>query len=134
MRTTEHIERFRVTNGRQTQYNTDSSYGMNGCFLINPENSKTELFCIVSDGSDDRVNVPWEHVSARARTRRADNTWYERVPNWEEMCFLKDMFWNPDEVVVQFHPKKENYVNIHPNVLHLWRFKGEMPTPPKVCV
>lgn len=57
----------------------------------------------------------WEHVSV---------SFPRRTPTWEEMCKVKDLFWNEDETVVQFHPKKSEYVNIHPYCLHLWRKKG----------
>ena len=39
----------------------------------------------------------WEHVSVSYR---------RRVPTWAEMCKVKDMFWNDEETVVQYHPKK----------------------------
>lgn len=56
-------------------------------------------------------------------------------PTWEEMCQIKDMFFEPDEWVVQYHPAKEDYVNNYPYCLHLWRPIGkDFPTPPKVYV
>lgn len=64
----------------------------------------------------------WEHVSASLKNR---------VPTWEEMCFLKSLFWDDEECVVQFHPPKSEYVNISKTCLHLWRYKGEFPRPPK---
>lgn len=136
MRTTEHIECFRITNGRDTRFNTDSSYGMNGAFQIRyAKDNAIEFFVIVSDGSGMVDNVPWEHVSARARRVNGAGRAYERVPSWEEMCWLKELFWRDDEVAVQYHPKKSDYVNLHPHVLHLWRFTGgDMPTPPVICV
>jgi hypothetical protein len=52
------------------------------------------------------------------------------------MCLVKELFWSDDECVVQFHPPKQNYINQHPGVLHLWRKKGAkaFPMPPKACV
>lgn len=51
------------------------------------------------------------------------------------MCFMKDIFWNEDEVCMQIHPKKENYVNIMPYCLHIWRpINKEIPTPPNIMV
>ena len=68
----------------------------------------------------------WEHVSVSYR---------RRTPTWDEMCKVKDMFWHDDETVVQYHPKKSDYVNIHPNCLHLWRKCGEdFEQPPKIYV
>ncbi len=53
-----------------------------------------------------------EHVSIEAISRR--------LPTWNEMCEVKDIFWNDEEEVVQIHPKKSEYVNIT-EALHLWR-------------
>jgi len=68
----------------------------------------------------------WEHVSVSNR---------HRTPNWQEMCFVKDLFWNDEDWVVQFHPARSQYVNLHPYTLHLWRKPGtEFPTPPPELV
>ncbi|MEZ3438614.1 MAG: hypothetical protein K1W18_07020 [Oscillospiraceae bacterium] len=68
----------------------------------------------------------WEHVSVSFSTR---------CPTWEEMCKVKDMFWNEDECVIQYHPPKSEYVNNHPYCLHLWRKCGEnFELPPKYYV
>lgn len=70
----------------------------------------------------------WEHVSMAPYDRR-------RVPTWDEMCRLKDMFFHDDEVVVQFHPAKSDYVNNLSNCLHLWRpLRATLPTPPSIMV
>ena len=60
-----------------------------------------------------------EHVSVSPYNRN-------RVPTWEEMCRIKDLFFREDEMVVQIHPAAERYVhgvNGLDNVLHLWRPK-----------
>lgn len=68
----------------------------------------------------------WEHVSVCPANR---------LPDWDEMCAIKDMFWNDDEVVMQLHPAKINYVNFMENCLHLWRPIGqEIPVPPTLYV
>ena len=55
--------------------------------------------------------------------------------DWTEMCQIKDMFWNDDEVVMQIHPAKSNYVNLMPNCLHLWSpIEQEIPVPPTLYV
>lgn len=54
----------------------------------------------------------WEHVSVELYARR--------LPTWNEMCEVKDIFWYEEEEVVQIHPKKSNYVNMA-EALHLWR-------------
>jgi hypothetical protein len=59
----------------------------------------------------------WDHVSI---SKKINDT-----PTWEEMKYAKDLFFNEDETVVQFHPKKSEYVNVHPYTLHLWKKQGE---------
>ena len=57
------------------------------------------------------------------------------LPEWDEMCFVKDLFWRDDECVVQFHPPRAEYVNYHPNCLHLWKPVGrDVQTPPSILV
>ncbi|GAX06827.1 hypothetical protein IWT25_02174 [Secundilactobacillus pentosiphilus] len=64
----------------------------------------------------------WDHVSISNPTR---------TPNWDVMCRIKDIFFDPDEVVMQLHPAKDNYVNIHEHCLHLWKPQhAEIPVPP----
>lgn len=97
---------------------SDDSIGNNGFFLI-PYQS-FELTVVASDG------MGWEHVSVSLRNR---------CPNWEEMCFIKDLFWGEEECVIQFHPAKSEYVNNHKNCLHLWKPQGfSIQTPPSILV
>ncbi len=66
----------------------------------------------------------WDHVSVAPYDR-------DILPSWEDMCVLKDMFFDEDETVVQFHPSKKEYVNLVKNCLHLWRPNiGELVIPP----
>lgn len=76
---------------------------------------------MVSDG------MGWEHVSITVAPHCKDAT---RCPTWEEMCWVKDQFWSEDEVVVQYHPAKKDYVSCHPYCLHLWKpVSVVIPTP-----
>ena len=77
--------------------------------------------------ADNGVSSPeWEHVSVSLPTR---------CPTWDEMCKIKEIFFSDDETVVQYHPRKQDYVNIHRFCLHLWRLKnGTFPVPPKELV
>lgn len=68
----------------------------------------------------------WEHVSVCPRNR---------TPDWNEMCQIKDMFWDGDECVVQYHPVKSEYVNNMKNCLHLWKpINQDLPMPPDILV
>jgi hypothetical protein len=83
----------------------------------------TVLRVLASEGDE---QVPWEHVSVSTRTR---------CPTWDEMCFVKDLFFEEDETVIQFHLAKSDYINFHKNCLHLWRPTQEvLPIPPTIAV
>lgn len=70
----------------------------------------------------------WEHVSV-APTRR------NVTPSWDDMCIIKDIFWNDNEAVIQIHPPKDEYVNNLSNCLHLWRcYYKDMVLPPSCMV
>jgi hypothetical protein len=110
---------------------TTSADGNNGAFEIESPEPGWRLMLIASDGSDPTVTEKWEHVSVHARRP----TGQMRTPTWKEMAYVKDLCWDGEDVVVQFHPKKSEYVNNHPHVLHLWRpCDREILTPPAILV
>ena len=113
-----------------------SSYdhGNNGAFGNIPYRAvggKVLLNCVVSDGRDWPESSPaWEHVSVSIASPGR-----QALPDWYMMCFVKDLWWTPEEWVVQFHPAESKYVNIHEGVLHLWRpCDGKFPQPPQWSV
>jgi len=80
---------------------------------------------IASDGQG------WEHVSVHVEDAKGR----AKIPLWEEMCSIKNIFWDADDCVVQFHPPESDYVNVHKTVLHLWRPQGvDLPRPPSFLV
>ena len=102
---------------------SDESYGNNGLFIFDL-NISSRAAVIASDGEG------WEHVSIHVIDRGKD-----RLPTWTEMCRVKDLFWSPEDCVMQLHPAKSAYVNNHHYTLHLWRPVGkEIPTPPPILV
>jgi hypothetical protein len=118
-----HLEQFRNRSGSHPSCTGDTF----GCFYI-PYGPQTTFCIIACDGEQ----TDWEHVSVHAIDPRNNKV---RTPSWDGMCFVKNQFWGEDETVIQFHPKKSDYVNQHPNTLHLWKHtKGEQPTPPVILV
>src|SRR6266446_8335631 len=107
---------FKVPNQyriRDGELGSTDEIGNNGAFLILYQSF--HLRVIARDG------IGWEHVSVSLPNR---------TPNWRERCFIKDVFWDEEDVVIQYHPKKSEYVNRHDTCLHLWRLVGqEIPTP-----
>jgi hypothetical protein len=80
------------------------------------------------------TGLGWEHVSITLR-QTGKQQFVQRCPTWAEMCYIKDLFWNEDETVVQYHPAKTEHVSVHNFCLHLWRpTEVELPTPLKIMV
>lgn len=108
-------EQYRVTKGRMA---SDASYGNVGAFEVpfNDNGKRCVLRVIASD------KLGWEHVSV---------SYPDRTPSWDAMCWIKAFFWDDGDCVLQYHPRKADYVNVHAHCLHLWRPIGvEFPTPP----
>lgn len=114
------LEKWRIKTG---PFGSDASYGNNGAFEIpfHKSSSGGVLRVISSDGG-----MGWEHVSVSLA---------DRIPTWEEMSFVKDLFWDEEETVVQYHPARSKYVNLHPYCLHLWKKNGkEYDLPPDILI
>jgi hypothetical protein len=89
------------------------------------KNYATRKYLVVASNG-----MGWEHASIHIMQGRESLT-----PNWEDMCYIKNLFWEESDTVIQYHPAKNDYVNVHPNVLHLWRATEQaFPQPPKVCI
>ncbi|MGE4340539.1 MAG: hypothetical protein AB7E55_32005 [Pigmentiphaga sp.] len=115
------VEAGRVKEGPMA---STKRFGCTGQFIVpNPTPGCPELRIIASSGG---CGIMWEHVSVSTAIR---------CPTWDEMAWVKDAFWFPDEVVMQLHVAKDNHVNVHQFCLHLWRpLAAAIPTPPIVCV
>jgi len=72
------------------------------------------------------IGLGWDHCSVSLKNR---------CPNWREMCYVKDLFWGDDEVVIQYHPAKQDYINNCHTCLHMWKPQNEaLPMPDKIMV
>jgi hypothetical protein len=83
-----------------------------GAFLVPYHMNKLRIIAANERG--------WDHVSVSLE---------HRIPTWEEMDFIKRMFFKPNEIAIQYHVAEQDHVNIHPNCLHLWR-----PHMPKIIL
>lgn len=87
------------------------------------------VFVIADDGELLPEGGKWEHVSVSIVDKP------QVVPNWKTMCSIKDLFWDAEDCVVQYHPPRSEYVNRHPGTLHLWRpVDQRLPRPPRGLV
>lgn len=114
----------RVEQWRITEWGPWSSFpgDLHGAFVI-PGPLSRDLKVLASPGSD---IIPWEHVSVSAK---------KTCPTWVEMSFVKDLFFDPEEAVMQLHPPRSTWVNNHDTCLHLWRpLEAAIPLPPSIAV
>lgn len=101
-------------------FRTAPDDGFNGffCLILN----RMKVKAIASDGEG------WQHVSVSI-----DQSTFP--PSWSIMCQVKDLFWEPQDWVIQFHPAQSEYVNQHPGCLHLWKpLNQAMPIPDSLMV
>ena len=63
--------------------------------------------------------VEWLHVSFSRRSR---------MPTYDDLQLVKREFIGNNKKAVMVFPEEKNYVNIHPNCLHLW-YSAENPIP-----
>jgi hypothetical protein len=81
---------------------------------------KTILRVIASHG------MGWDHVSVSLQ---------HRCPTWEEMEYVKRLFFKNDELAMQLHVTPDQHINNHPFCLHMWRpHDKEIPLPPAIMV
>jgi len=64
----------------------------------------------------------WEHLTVSGKNK---------VPDWDVMCKVKDIFWDEEECCIEYHPRKSQYINNNEYCLHIWRPDFmELPEPP----
>lgn len=120
MRNLTELENYRVRDmERKLGVNGDSGNGYFKVYI-----NGRSFFVVASNGGR------WEHISVSLCNQKR-----KACPTWEEMCEIKDMFFEAEERVVQYHPPKSEYVNMHPYCLHLWRpIDSDLPFPPSIFV
>lgn len=82
-------------------------------------NKDRGLLVIVS-GDTERDGKRWIHFSASHRAR---------IPTWEELVELKEIFLGPETLAIQVVPPRSQYVNFCAKALHLWVCLDGDPTP-----
>lgn len=120
MRKLRQIDKYRNTSKKVTDYFGGVGDDYCGAFNVPSPSTGEILFVLASN------NMGWEHVSVSHETR---------CPTWEEMDYVKRLFFKPTETAMQLHVAEKNHISVHPNCLHLWRpKKGGVPLPPKEFV
>ena len=75
-------------------------------YLIKHPRTQAKLMVVAS------MDEGWGHVSVSLE---------KRTPIWDEMCFIKNLFFDEEDLCIQIHPKKSQYVNMHNHCLHIWQ-------------
>jgi hypothetical protein len=108
-------EEHRITYGPLA---SSDGFGNNGAFELPFQG--VHLLVVVSDQDG------WDHVSVSLE---------HRCPTWDEMDFVRRLFFRGDEWVMQLHAPPAENINNHPYCLHMWRSQSEsIPTPPRYMV
>lgn len=110
------LDMFRLPNPGDGQIYRDND----GIYSVPCRSSSVPLRVIASDG------LGWDHVSVSLPTR---------TPTWEEMEFVRKLFFRDDEVVLQFGVPESAHINVHNFCLHWWRPQGvDIQLPPREMV
>lgn len=120
-------EKYRVTYGIMSSSKTD---GNNGVFIIpvGYDEPGVKYYQVIASNG-----LGWEHVSVVLLNESRNPS--KVMPTWEDMCALKDWFWDEMDCVVQYHPPKSEHINNHQYCLHLWRpTEAVLPIPDKYMV
>ncbi len=125
------LEKYRITEGLWAT-KEDANHGM---FILPSLKLGDRLKVVCAHMGE----LDWDHVSVsviRVKTKHGKEQQLpvKRCPTWEEMSNVKSWFWGADETVIQFHPKKSEYKNLHPYCLHLWKNRNGHKLPPSILV
>jgi len=84
--------------------NREVPYGK--AYIVKHPRTGAKLVCIASNDKG------WNHISVSLANR---------TPTWDEMAYIKKVFFDDEDLCVQIHPKKSQYVNYHEHCLHIWQ-------------
>ena len=112
-----YLEKYRQREFERERYGTNGD-AKNGVFKVYVHG--VGFWVVASNGGG------WDHVSVTY-----SNPKKKACPTWEQMCAIKNMFFEDEEDAIEYHPKKSEYVNVHPYCLHIWRpNNNELEVPP----
>ena len=91
--------------------------GRNGAFTLCFKDNANQALQVVSGFHDG-----WEHVCVTRYEKRGLLKGIVQVePTNEEMRMVKDLFFKPEETVVEFFPRQESTLHAKEGTRHLWR-------------
>lgn len=93
-----------------------------GSFLYPMENDKNAFIISTKDRRG------WNHVSIHLQNDLGECI--TKVPSHEDMQVIRNLFFNSEDLVQEFHPEKKDYINNHSYTLHLWESTEEKVEKP----
>ena len=120
------IAKHRDSQGDRLYGTLDNERALGGAFLVpyHPKGmmGRTLLRVIASSGADQPADYAFDHVSVSLSNR---------CPTWDEMDYIKRLFFKDEEVAYQLHMPSHDNINNHQYCLHIWRpLKAQIPLPP----
>ena len=106
----DHIPRVIPPNWRVVKINWDGVLWVSGSLGIS----------VILSGNTEQDGKRWLHLSLARRSR---------LPSWEEVRLVKDLFLGKERLAVQVLPPASRYININPHCLHLWSCVDGDPVP-----
>lgn len=119
-------EKGRITDGPFASFYGDRF----GAFMLlfRPTGGLLKIIASAGDVADKDFpkGTRWDHVSVSLENR---------TPTWEEIAWIKSLFFDEEECAIEYHPPKSKYVNVTATTLHIWRpLDVVIPMPPMECV
>jgi len=113
------LNKYRIKEIELKQWDEEGD-DFHGWFMLKTKEDGDPLAILATNGDE------WDHISISLRNR---------CPTWDEMELVKRLFFEPDELAIQYHVPVSDHINIHPHTLHLWRPHNlQIPLPPKIMV
>lgn len=120
MRNFDELKKYRKNHPQLGLGDNEGGFFIVPCTTKGKRTVKILLAVIASTGGG------WDHVSVSLPNR---------CPFWSEMDFIKRLFFDDHEIVMQIHPRTSDHINVHSFCLHLWRPHNiDIPLPPKFMV
>jgi hypothetical protein len=111
---------------------TTKEAGNNGTFVIPHYKITGYVFVVQATEA-----VGWEHVLVQVIPKQKKMR-PSRYPTWQEVSWIKSLFWPDTDTVLQYHPNVGGMMNYSSQefALHLWRPAIEelIPIPEKIKI
>jgi hypothetical protein len=120
MNNPESFNQFRIKEGPLAS--TDE-LGQNGAFIIGFKDDTALLVTVAT-------RAGWEHVCVSKRRKRMLQKPEDVEPDNGDMATVKDIFFKPEETVVEYFPHRESCLHPAPGTRHLWKHNlRDFPMP-----